>query len=34
MAITRREVDGWLFWDCKLPGVSSWIDIYSIKRNK
>jgi hypothetical protein len=32
--ITRKDVDGWLFWDCKFPGVSSWIDIYSLKQNK
>lgn len=34
ITITRREVDGWLFWDCKFPGMSSWIDIYSLKQNK
>jgi hypothetical protein len=34
ITITRREVDGWLFWDCKLPGMSSWTDIYSLKRDK
>jgi hypothetical protein len=34
ITITRKEVDGWLFWDCKLPGMSSWIDIYSLKQTK
>jgi hypothetical protein len=34
ITITRREIDGWLFWDCKLPGMSSWTDIYSLKRDK
>jgi hypothetical protein len=34
ITITRREVDGWLFWDCKLPGMSSWTDMYSLKRDK
>lgn len=34
ITITRREVDGWLFWDCRLPGMSSWTDIYSLKRDK
>lgn len=33
-AITRSSVDGWLFWDCKPPGVSSWIDIYTLKQMK
>ena len=31
VTITRNAVDGWLFWDCKLPGNSSWVDIYSLK---
>jgi hypothetical protein len=31
VSITRNAVDGWLFWDCKLPGNSSWVDIYSFK---
>ncbi|MEJ2656218.1 MAG: hypothetical protein P8012_03365 [Desulfobacterales bacterium] len=34
ITITRIEIDGWLFWDCKLPGMSSWIDIYSLKHTK
>ncbi len=34
MTITRSAVDGWLFWDCKPPGVSSWIDIYTLKQMK
>jgi hypothetical protein len=31
VSITRNSVDGWLFWDCKLPGDSSWVNIYSLK---
>jgi hypothetical protein len=31
VTITRNSVDGWLFWDCKLPGDSSWISIYALK---
>ena len=34
LAITRNAVDGWLFWDCKPPGASSWIDIYTLKQMK
>jgi len=32
VTITRNPVDGWLLWDCKLPGRSSWVNIYSIKK--
>jgi hypothetical protein len=31
VSITRNAIDGWLFWDCKLPGNSSWVNIYSLK---
>lgn len=31
VSITRNAVDGWLFWDCKLPGDSSWVSIYEFK---
>ena len=24
MAITQSPVNGWIFWDCKLPGQSTW----------
>jgi len=34
MTITRSSVDGWLFWDCKPPGASSWTDIYTLKLMK
>ena len=33
-AITRNSVDGWLFWDCKPPGASSWTHIYNLKQMK
>ncbi|MBW2406145.1 MAG: hypothetical protein JRF17_02150 [Deltaproteobacteria bacterium] len=33
-AITRSSLDGWLFWDCKPPGASSWINIYTLKQMK
>lgn len=29
--ITRNVVDGWLFWDCKIPGRSSWKSINELK---
>jgi len=31
VTITRDAVDGWLFWDCKIPGRSSWESIYEFK---
>ena len=31
VTITRNTVDGWLFWDCKLPGDSSWVNICALK---
>ena len=34
VTITRSSVDSWLFWDCKPPGASSWIDIYTLKQMK
>jgi hypothetical protein len=34
MTITRSAVDGWLFWDCKPPGASTWIDIHTLKQMK
>jgi hypothetical protein len=32
VSITRNSVDGWLFWDCKLPGNSSWVSISALKQ--
>ena len=34
MAITRSSVDGWLFWDCKMPSAYSWINIHTLKQMK
>ncbi len=34
VTITRSSVDGWLFWDCKPPGASSWINIHTLKQMK
>ena len=34
VTITRISVDGWLFWDCKPPGASSWINIHTLKQMK
>ncbi len=31
VTITRDAVDGWLFWDCKIPGRSSWESLYEFK---
>ena len=34
VTITRSSVDGWLFWDCKPPGASSWINIHTLRQMK
>ncbi|MFC1825934.1 hypothetical protein ACFLYZ_00900 [Thermodesulfobacteriota bacterium] len=31
LSITRNAVDGWLFWDFKLPDYSAWTSIYTFK---
>ncbi|MGV8081753.1 MAG: DUF4357 domain-containing protein [Syntrophales bacterium] len=32
VAITGNPVNGWIFWECKLPGKSSWQIIKSLRR--
>ena len=32
MAITGSPVNGWRFWECRLPGKSSWQFIESLRR--
>lgn len=32
MAITDSPVNGWVFWDCRFPGESSWKSIKSLRR--
>lgn len=34
VTITRNPVDGWLLWDCKLPGESSWVNLHTLKQMK
>ena len=31
LTITRTPIDGWLFWDCRLPGQLSWMNISELK---
>ena len=31
-SITRNPISGWVFWDCKMPGHSSWTNIRKFKR--
>ena len=31
-SITRNPINGWVFWDCKIPGHSSWVNIRELKR--
>lgn len=32
MAITQSPVNGWVFWECKLPGQSTWKPIKSLRK--
>ena len=32
LTITRNPIDGWLFWDCKLPEQVSWMNISEFKK--
>src|SRR5260370_42442640 len=31
MAITKTPVNGWMFWECRLPGKSSWQMIKTLR---
>jgi hypothetical protein len=30
-AITRNSVNGWLFWECRLPGRTQWVSMKSLR---
>ena len=32
VSITNNSVNGWIFWECRLPGESSWKLISSLRR--
>lgn len=32
ITITGNSVNGWKFWESKMPGSSSWVLIYSLKK--
>ena len=32
VSITRHPVDGWVFWDCKTPDESLWLNIREFKK--
>jgi predicted CopG family antitoxin len=32
MSVTDSAVNGWVFWECRLPGQSSWKLIKSLRR--
>jgi len=32
VAITGNAVNGWIFWECKLPGQSSWQILKSLRK--
>lgn len=33
VSITGNSVNGWLFWECKLPNRSDWVTIKSLRNN-
>lgn len=34
MAITHTPVNGWIFWECRLPGSVGWIRIDSLRKRQ
>lgn len=34
MAITRNPVNGWTFWECRLPGQGRWRSLKDLRRSK
>ena len=34
MAVTHNSVNGWIFWECQMPGKSNWIVISSLRQHK
>ena len=32
MSITKNAVNGWTFWECRLPGQSSWQNIKALRK--
>lgn len=32
VSITNNSINGWNFWECKLPGQSKWIKINKLRR--
>ena len=32
MSITKNSVNGWTFWECRLPGRSSWQTIKGLRK--
>ena len=34
MSITRNPVNGWTFWECRLPGQASWQMIKTLRNKK
>lgn len=34
VAITKNPVNGWLFWECKIPGRSNWQNIVSLRQSR
>jgi Restriction Enzyme Adenine Methylase Associated/Protein of unknown function (DUF2924) len=34
MNITRNPINGWTFWECRLPGQGRWTSLKELRRSK
>jgi Restriction Enzyme Adenine Methylase Associated len=34
MSITRHPVNGWTFWECRLPGQGRWLKLKALRRSE
>jgi hypothetical protein len=34
MSITHNPVNGWTFWECRLPGQGKWTSLKELRRSK
>ena len=34
MSITGKSVNGWVFWECQMPGQTSWVWITELRKDR
>ena len=32
-AVTGNSVNGWIFWECKMPGKNGWLSLSKLRKN-